>query len=103
MGKPSADVFKGESHRTYYEGRFHQQIDSGQLSVFEGDSSAKMAQRDDGRYDVIYIDGDHSYDGVLRDAEIAARKIRHDGFLVFNDYTMADHLTARQNDFPVQC
>jgi hypothetical protein len=92
-GRPSADVFRGKSHRAYYEDRFHQQIASGQLRVFEGDSSAEMAQRDDGGYDVIYIDGDHLYDGVLRDAEIAARKIRHDGFLVFNDYTMADHLT----------
>ena len=35
----------------------------------------------------IYIDADHSYEGVKRDIQAGISKVKHDGFLVFNDYT----------------
>lgn len=44
----------------------------------------------DSHFDWIYIDGDHSYAGVLRDAEAAARKVKPGGYLVFNDFAHAD-------------
>lgn len=53
-----------------------------------GDSAAQLGRRPDRSFDWLYIDGDHSYDGVRRDAEAALRKIRPGGILVFNDYTM---------------
>jgi hypothetical protein len=37
-------------------------------------------------FDWIYIDGDHSYDGVRRDIEAAAAKVKPSGFLVFDDF-----------------
>jgi len=39
-------------------------------------------------FDWIYIDAQHTYDGVKRDIAAARRKIKADGLLVFNDYTM---------------
>lgn len=41
-------------------------------------------------FDWVYIDADHSYVAVKRDAETAARKVRPGGFLVFNDFAQID-------------
>lgn len=53
-----------------------------------GDSSTELAKLPDHYFDWIYIDGDHSLEGVRRDAAVAMAKIRPDGILVFNDYTV---------------
>ena len=53
-----------------------------------GDSSTNLAHFPNGSFSWVYIDGDHSEAGVRRDADCAARKIRADGILVFNDYTL---------------
>ncbi|OBQ69576.1 hypothetical protein A8146_29905 [Mesorhizobium loti] len=90
-GRPSVETFRGQTHRQFYEGRFAGEVASGRMRIFEGDSSHLMAQQRDEFYDIIYIDGDHTLEGVLRDAEVAARKLSKDGYLVFNDYIMADH------------
>lgn len=67
--------------------RFAAQVDAGQVVLHEGDSSRVLKRFPDHYFDFIYIDADHSYEGVKRDIEVAKQKIRHDGFLVFNDYT----------------
>ena len=92
-GRPTAELFRGRTHRDFYELRFAHEIAAGTLSVFEGDSSASIAERPDQYYDMIYIDGDHHVDGVRRDAEASIPKLKDDGLLVFNDYVMMDHLT----------
>ena len=38
--------------------------------------------------DLIYIDGDHSYQGVAKNLEQAARKIKEDGWIVCNNYAV---------------
>jgi hypothetical protein len=60
--------------------------------LHEGDSSSNLSVMPDNYFDWIYIDADHSYEGVFRDADQAQRKIKRDGFLVFNDYTMWSYL-----------
>ncbi len=44
-------------------------------------------------FDLVYIDAGHFYPDVKADAREAARIVKPDGTLIFNDYTMADHLT----------
>ena len=44
----------------------------------------------DAHFDWIYVDADHSYEGLLRDANAAATKVKPGGFLVFNDFAHAD-------------
>lgn len=53
-----------------------------------GDSSSNLEKFPDASFDWIYVDGDHSYEGVKRDADVAERKIRKTGTLIFNDYTI---------------
>jgi hypothetical protein len=56
------------------------------VRLHAGDSSSALGAMQDQYFDWIYIDADHSYEGVRKDAAAAARKVRRDGVLVFNDY-----------------
>jgi Methyltransferase domain len=89
-GLPTAEMFSGMSHLEYYRHRFAPFVDQGVVRVIVGDSVEQLSLQPDASYDVIYIDGDHSYEGVLRDAELASLKLKQDGILIFNDYVMKD-------------
>jgi SAM-dependent methyltransferase len=91
-GEKTENTLKGLTHRSFYEKRFAREIDAGQVLVFEGDSVTEMEKREDGTYDIIYIDGDHHYNGVYRDAMVSMRKLKPGGFLIFNDYIYFDHI-----------
>jgi len=58
------------------------------LRVHHSDSVEALGSFPDEYFDWIYIDAQHTYDGVKRDIAAARRKIKADGLLVFNDYTM---------------
>lgn len=58
------------------------------IHLHEGDSSTLLGKFDDESFDIIYIDGDHSYEGAKRDTEVAVRKLKPDGTLWFNDFTL---------------
>jgi len=42
------------------------------------------------RYDVLVIDGDHSYAGVKSDFDIYAPLVKTGGFIIFDDYSSED-------------
>ncbi|MEI2717418.1 MAG: class I SAM-dependent methyltransferase [Candidatus Nanopelagicales bacterium] len=54
----------------------------------EGDSSTLLGTFPADYFDVIYVDGDHSYDGAKRDAEMAVTRLKPGGYLIFNDFTI---------------
>ena len=87
-GQPTAKIFGGKTHAQFYRDRFA----AHPVRVFEGDSAAALASLPDASTDLIYIDGDHSYEGVKRDTAQAIRKVKPDGLLIYNDYIMYDHL-----------
>lgn len=60
------------------------------VQVHPGASHIVLAGFPDAYFDWIYIDADHSYEGVLRDANAAATKVKPGGFLAFNDFAHAD-------------
>lgn len=66
-------------------------LDSGVVKLHENDSATALASFPDEYFDWIYIDGDHSYEGVKRDIDQAVRKVKRDGLLVFNDYIAFSH------------
>lgn len=45
-------------------------------------------------FDLIYVDGVHDYSGVKSDANLASKKIKDDGIIVFNDYILHDQSMA---------
>jgi hypothetical protein len=89
-GLPTSEMFQGLPHLDYYRRRFAPLINKGAIRIIEGDSSDKLSLEPDASYDVIYIDGDHSFTGVLRDAEVASVKVKPTGTLIFNDYVITD-------------
>jgi ubiquinone/menaquinone biosynthesis C-methylase UbiE len=62
--------------------------ESGALTLHGGDSSSVLRSFDDRYFDWIYIDADHRYAGVKKDIKVAAKKVKTDGLLVLNDYTV---------------
>lgn len=61
-------------------------LKNGIVTVHEGKSADLISAMPDLYFDWIYIDGDHLYEGVKLDIEASARKVKPEGFLVFNDY-----------------
>jgi hypothetical protein len=57
------------------------------VHLHEGDSASYLDSLPEHTFDWVYIDGDHSLNGVRRDAMAALRTIKADGLLLFNDYT----------------
>jgi Methyltransferase domain len=60
----------------------------GQVHLHKSDFAETLQSFPDAYFDWIYIDAQHTYEGVKRDIAAAAAKVNSDGFLVFNDYTM---------------
>ncbi len=67
---------------------FQAALAEGTVELHQGDSSSRLAALPDRSFDFIYIDGDHAYEGVAKDLAEAARKIKDDGWIVCNDYTI---------------
>ncbi|MGA3400722.1 MAG: class I SAM-dependent methyltransferase [Acetobacteraceae bacterium] len=62
----------------------------GHVTYNIGDSSTQLASFADAFFDIVYVDADHSYVGVLKDLHQALRVLKPDGWLVCNDYTLWD-------------
>lgn len=87
-GTPTSEIFRGKTHAQYYQDRFA----SPKVRVFNGDSVEALSSLSDQSLDLIYIDGDHSYEGVKADTTQAIRKVTAAGLLIFNDYLLYDHI-----------
>jgi hypothetical protein len=91
-GKSTSEIFKGKSHKEWFENKFSDEIQNKVMNIYEGDSSTELAKKPNGYYGVIYLDGDHNYEGIFKDSNVAISKIKEKGYLIFNDYIMFDHI-----------
>jgi precorrin-6B methylase 2 len=86
-------VLEGKTHIEYYREKFRDAESAGRLRILKGDSADCLKQIANASVDVIYLDADHSYLSVKTELEISKSKIRPGGWIVLNDYIMADWLT----------
>lgn len=54
--------------------------------MLRGDSVAMADEVEDESLTLVYVDGDHSYDGVFRDIRAWAPKLKKGGYMAFHDY-----------------
>lgn len=66
---------------------FAPEIASGRVLVDRAFSHVAAERIEDRSLDLVYIDGDHSYDGVTRDLSCYAPKIAPGGLIMGHDYT----------------
>ena len=72
------------------------------LEVVKGDSSTQLARYPDQTFDMIYLDGDHTYQGVKKDLEVAYAKVRSCGWIMGHDYEMNPAKTTSVYEFGVK-
>jgi hypothetical protein len=58
------------------------------LELIKGDSSTELLKFNDGYFDMLYIDGDHSYEGCKKDLNVALKKVKKGGWVMGHDYEM---------------
>ena len=61
---------------------------SPEVTIMKGDGVASLETFPDNTFDMIYIDGDHSYEGCRRDLMVAYAKVKPGGFIMGHDYEM---------------
>lgn len=65
---------------------FVERLDVRRMSSDDFFESLDMSDPDFQPFDLVHVDGDHSFEQVRRDAESAWRAVRDGGYIVFDDY-----------------
>jgi hypothetical protein len=72
------------------------------IQIHKSNSIHFLQNQQDNTYDIIYIDGDHSYEGVKQDLMNAFRKIKNGGYIMGHDYEMNMKKAMNIYDFGVK-
>ena len=86
------EMLQGRQHVDYYRDELSAMFD-GELLIEMGDSAEAIGRFADDSFDLIYVDAGHTYQEVIVDARASLPKLRRGGYIIFNDYTMTDHLS----------
>ncbi len=89
-GRSTAEIFGGATHLAHYRARFAALGD--RVQAVRAQSHEGLAGFADASFDLIYIDAGHTESEVQADTDVAVRKLSPGGTLMFNDYTMFNHL-----------
>jgi predicted O-methyltransferase YrrM len=69
------------------------------IIIKRGYSNIEIPKFQDEMFDIIYIDGNHEPEYVLEDAVLSFRKLKKEGFMIFDDYNWGGpELTKRGID-----
>jgi hypothetical protein len=72
------------------------------IHLYKSDSKLFLQSQKDNTYDIIYIDGDHSYNGVKQDLINSYNKIKDGGYIMGHDYEMNMKKAHHHYDFGVK-
>lgn len=72
------------------------------LHVRKGDSSSILHSFPDNTFDMIYIDGDHSYEGVKKDLLASYLKIKPGGWIMGHDFGINPQKAKHYYEFGVE-
>jgi Methyltransferase domain len=73
-----------DKHRSIAEGHLHDRGLLDLVTCIQGDSASTIAELP-GRFDTIFVDGDHSYEGCTRDLGALEDRIDLGGIAMFHD------------------
>jgi predicted O-methyltransferase YrrM len=71
------------------------QIPNWRYKCLVGDSVNYGRNWDDGKLDMIYLDGNHGYEGVKADAQAWMPHLKDDGIIAFHDYGNRKHKVTK--------
>lgn len=101
IAKKLLSIFSNKYKKNYEAGNFYENSDyliiiknvfknfnlDFNINIHKGYSNDPLIQKeiDEISFDIIYIDGDHSFEGVLSDIEIYSKKLNLGGYLIMDD------------------
>jgi hypothetical protein len=72
------------------------------VEFYKGNSGGILRTFPDNTFDMIYIDGDHAYEGCLRDLLLSHQKIKSGGWIMGHDYDMNMEKAQTRYEFGVK-
>lgn len=72
--------------KEFVENRFAKEINLGQVFICQGFSTNVLENFDDGYFDWVYIDSNHTYKTTARELEICQNKVKPNGIIAGHDY-----------------
>lgn len=71
-----------------YENAISLFAEDSRVTLHEGDSKCQLEKFSDNYFDLVYIDGDHSYRGCRSDLEVSFRKVKNRGWIAGHDFAI---------------
>lgn len=105
------DLFQGHCGSGNQDGNFFKMLDLNKsfqdlnqkyagderVVIQRGNSRDLLSDLDDNTLDMVYIDGDHGYEGCKSDLELAYKKCKPGGWICGHDYEM--NMAKAQTDY----
>ncbi|MDR2447402.1 MAG: class I SAM-dependent methyltransferase [Treponema sp.] len=79
--------------KEFIERKFANEIGKGKFILKKGLSWDVLETFDDNYFDYVYLDAAHDYDSVKKDIRVLLNKVKNNGIIQFNDYTLYDWAT----------
>ncbi|MEM7058682.1 MAG: class I SAM-dependent methyltransferase [Pseudomonadota bacterium] len=70
------------------QARFADHVSSGQVQIHRKSSGEALESMPDEHLDFIYVDGDHAFEGVRADLDLAVSKTRSGGLICVDDHML---------------
>jgi len=80
------------SFKEIVENRFAKEINLGQVFICQGFSTTVLESFDDGYFDWVYIDSNHTYETTARELELCLKKVKPNGIIAGHDYVTGSWL-----------